>query len=146
MDIDKINELYYTNRKLLQEQSEEDERVFYSSVPLELEHRNKPKEYDALGHNDMSNLVSVSYKIYYDFIKRGIRSISVYDVKVEPFTIYENVYDLNYNTEAMPIDVDFRGEDLSPEVHEMRMPFVPDSFRLVVDGITPNADESYLVF
>jgi hypothetical protein len=134
MDIDKINQLYYQNRKMLNEQ--DDSPTFFARVDLEVEHHNKPQEYDY----PMFQEVDVSYKIYFDFIKSGIRSISVYDVKVSSFDIYD-VDDEN------PIHVDFQGKEIEAEVPiKITLPLVPSVFKLVVDGTTPIAEESALIF
>jgi len=143
MDIDKINQLYYTNRKLLQEQSEEGERVFYASVPLELEHYNKPEKYDSsLREYPSLGKINVSYKIYFDFVKNGLRSISVYDVEVKPFTIYDDIDDMK------TINVDFGGKEIESEVPDkITLPLIPYVFRLVLDdGTTPIAEKSTLIF
>ena len=146
MDIDKINQLYYTNRKLLQEQSEKGERVFYASVPLKLEHYNKPDEYeDSLREYPGLGKIDVSYKIYFDFVKNGLRSISTYDVEVKPFTIYDEI-------DEYAINVDFGGKEIDMELGspgypiKITFPFVPSFFKLVVDGITPIAEKSTLIF
>ena len=135
MDIDKINQLYYQNRKLLKEQ--DDSPTFFARVDLQIEHRNKPEEYDYSTFQE----VDVSYKIYFDFVKSGIRSISVYDVKVSSFDIYDDVDDMN------PINVDFQGKEIEAEVPiKITLPLVPSVFKLVVDGTTPIAEESALIF
>ena len=135
MDIDKINQLYYQNRKMLNEQN--DSPTFFARVDLEVEHHNKPEEYDYPTFQE----VDVSYKIYFDFVKSGIRSISVYDVKVSSFDIYDDVDDMN------PINVDFQGKEIEAEVPDkITLPLVPSVFRLVVDGTTPIAEESTLIF
>jgi len=135
MDIDKINQLYYQNRKMLNEQN--DSPTFFARVDLEVEHHNKPEEYDYPTFQE----VDVSYKIYFDFVKSGIRSISVYDVKVSSFDIYDDVDDMN------PINVDFQGKEIEAEVPiKITLPLVPSVFKLVVDGTTPIAEESALIF
>lgn len=111
--------------------------TFFARVDLEIEHRNKSQEYDYSSFQQMD----VSYKIYFDFVKSGIRSISVYDVKVEPFTIYDDVDDIK------PINVDFGGKEIESEVPDkITLPLIPYVFRLVVDGTTPIAEESKLIF
>ena len=146
MDIDKINQLYYTNRKLLQEQREENERVFYASVPLELVHYKKPEEYeDSLREYPSLGKIDVSYKIYFDFVKNGLRSIGMYDVDVEPFTIYDEI-------DEYAINVDFKGKEIDGELGspgyptQITFPLVPSFFKLFVDGITPIAEKSTLIF
>ena len=146
MDIDKINQLYYTNRKLLQEQREENERVFYASVPLELVHYKKPEEYeDGLREYPSFGKIDVSYKIYFDFVKNGLRSIGMYDVDVEPFTIYDEI-------DEYAINVDFKGKEIDGELGspgyptQITFPLVPSFFKLWVDGITPIAEKSILIF
>jgi len=135
MDIDKINQLYYQNRKMLNEQ--DDSPTFFARVDLQIEHHNKPEEYDYPTFQE----VDVSYKIYFDFVKSGIRSISVYDVKVSSFDIYDDVDDMN------PINVDFQGKEIEAEVPiKITLPLVPSVFKLVVDGTTPIAEESALIF
>jgi hypothetical protein len=139
MDIDKINQLYYQNRKMLNEQN--DSPTFFARVDLEVEHHNKPEKYDYPTFQE----VDVSYKIYFDFVKSGIRSISVYDVKVSSFDIYDEV-------DEYAINVDFQGKEIEAEVYsdivpiKITLPLVPSAFRLVVDGTTPIAEESALIF
>jgi hypothetical protein len=116
-----LEEMYFktTKKNVLNEETTNDDSVFYDNVPLDLE-----LDYGTGGSfidiTDKPKDVLVKYRIDVQYGRSGIYGISTAYVNAAPFSIEVTDYDDNDNEIVSRIDVDLKGLNVETELNVTR--------------------------
>jgi hypothetical protein len=146
-----ILEQAYTNkinktRKVILEELGDNE--YEAEVDLDIFHTNNPNDFSL---DDQGLKVKVRYTLELDFRNYGIKDISVYNVKIEPFSV-DWEWDEDYGNEK-PAPIQINIQDASNleidkgSVNGITLPFYPITLELWLDEKNqPIIEKSSLVF